>query len=85
MIVFPGAGIVGKEKSETRLVEEVAVDSFELVRQRGDIRHCQCRHVVLHPNLDAICLDAEPEPAGVTIEAHTSGLFHHLDAWQFIE
>ena len=78
-------GVVGQEEPEAGLFEKVAVDRFELVGQRHDVRDGQCRHVVLEADLDSGGLDPEAEPLGLPVKVGSSSPLHQPPPPELIE
>ncbi len=78
-------GVVSQEEPKAGLIEEVAVNRFELMGQRHDVRDGQRRHVVLESDLDAGGLDPEPEALGVAGERQPLLALHQLHSDQVIE
>ena len=64
-----GPGVVGQEEADAGQLQEIAVDRFELVRQRIDAGNGQGEErVVFVGQAEAMGLDAEAEQPGVAVE-----------------
>ena len=71
---LPGAGIIGQQEADARQTEEVAVDRFQLVRQRIDAGDGEREvGVVFVGQPQPMGLDAEAEQPGIAVERFAFG------------